>query len=334
MKKINKLLALMFALVIIASALPITTAKAAEKPDIVWTTGADGWKYLQGTDIRVKFKGETITIEGNGELPDFDYWYLYQRPWDGSTCTVLNIGSGITYIGSYAFYNLTEIKYVSMTSTTFVADSTCFAGIGREAIYRIYGSDVTTRQFGNLSVTSMESISRMAQSGNNGACYIMDTEKIATKFQNSTNPTIINVYNSMDSEAPWNSVNDNGNGGVATSIIKITSPGFSSSYGVNAQIKYPGNACYEAFGAFIGDYNFAVPLHISVYKGVDKVTSTSTELQYTLTIPKEYRNLGTSYKLLAIGSGTVYTYDDLDSDPTTITFMTDKPSTTYALIYK
>lgn len=332
-KKFKKIAAVLFALAIIASVLPVNTAKAAA-PNIVWTTGADGWNYLQGTDIRVKSEGELLTIEGNGELPDFDYWYLYQRPWNGTTCTAVNIGEGITYIGSYAFYNLPSINFVVMRSSTFVADSTCFEGIARESVYRIYGSNVTTRQFGNISVTSMDSISRMAQSGNNGAGYILDTETLANKFQNSTNPTIRNVYNAMEEGAPWNNVNANSNGGVATSICKLTTSGVSASYGVNAQIKYPGNACYEAFGAFIGDYNFAIPIYMTVYDGSGIVNSTSTEYQYTLTIPTAYRNLGTTYKLLAIGSGTVYTYDDLDSNPQTVTFKTDKPTTAYALIYK
>jgi hypothetical protein len=332
-KKFKKIAAVLFALAIIASVLPVNTAKAAA-PSIVWTSGADGWSYLQGTDIRARQQGEMLTIEGNGELPDFDYWYLYQRPWNGTTCTTLDIGAGITYIGSYAFYNLSTIKYVFLRSTTFVADATCFQGIARESIFRIYGSDVTTKQFGTISVTSMDSISRMAQSNYNGSCYIMDSSKAVKKFQNSTNPTITNVFDASDEDAPWNSLNDHSNGGVTTSLCKITSSGVSASYGISAQIKYPGNACYEAFAAFIGDYNFAIPLYMTLYHGGEIVQNTNTEYQYTLTIPTEYRNLGTTYKLLAIGSGTVYTYDDLDSNPQTVTFKTDKPTTAYALIYK
>jgi hypothetical protein len=221
-----------------------------------------------------------------------------------------------------------------MRSTTFIADATCFEGIARESNFRIYGSDVTTKQFGTISVTSMDSISRMAQSNYNGSCYIMDSNTIAKKFQNSTNPTITNVFDATDEDAPWNNLNDNGNGGVTTSLCKITSSGVSASYGISAQIRYPGNACYEAFAAFIGDYNFAIPLYMTLYKGGEVIKTTSTEYQYTLTIPNAYRNLGTSYKLLAIGSGTVYTYDDLDSNPQTVTFKTDKPTAAYALIYK
>jgi hypothetical protein len=333
MKKINKIAALLFALAIIVSAIPATSVKASA-PTIIWTQGADGWSYLQGTDIRAKQQDYTLTIEGNGELPDFDYWYLYQRPWDKTSCTTLNIGEGITYIGSYAFYNISSIKYIYLNSSTFINDSTCFEGIASYPIFRIYGDNVTEKQFGTITLTSMDSISRLAQTSWNGACYIMDTVAISEKFQNSTNPTIRNVFYAHQEDAPWNELYNKENGGVVTSICKISTQGISPSYGVSAQNKYQGNACYEAYAAFIGDYNFATTFDITLYNGNQVITKTDTPLQYTLQIPSKYSAIGTTFKLLAIGSGVVYTYDDLDMDSQTITFQTDYPTTSYALIYK
>ena len=69
-------------------------------------------------------------------------------------------------------------------------------------------------------------------------------------------------------------------------------------------------------------------------KNQKTLTQTDKELQYVLTIPEEYRQSGREFRLLAIGSGIVYTYDDLDANNATITFATDKPSTAYALVYR
>jgi hypothetical protein len=336
MKSIRKIMALLCAMAIFVSALPTMTASAAETSEMVWVQGSDGWTYLQGTNIKVKQDGGMLTIEGSGELPDFDYWHLDRRPWGKTTCTHLTIGEGITYIGSYAFYGLSSIKNIYMHSTTFINDTTCFDGIASEPAFRIYGNDnkVTTRQFGAISVSSMDSIKRMAQTNWNGASYVMDDSNTVTQFQTSTNPTIHNVYDAYDADAPWETVSDTGNGGSYTSICKITTTGISSSYGVAAQKQYPGNACYEVYGAFIGDYNLATTFNITLLNGTDTVKTTDVPFTYTLTIPSEYRNLGTTYKLIAIGEGTVYTYDDLDTNYQTITFQTDKPTTSYALIYK
>jgi hypothetical protein len=299
-----------------------------------WTTPGDGWSYLQGTNIKVKSEGDVLYVKGDGALPDYTYWTEMERPWAKSTCTTLMIDSTITYIGSYSFYGMSNLKYIFLNSKTFINDTTCFEGIAYMPIVRIYGTETTSKKFGSITVTSLQSIERMAQSNWTGACYILDTDKAATAFQNSTNPTILNVYNAADTDAPWNAVGDNGNGGVTTSICKITTSGKSSSTGVTAQLKFPGNACYEAYAAFIGDYSLAATYNITLYNGNEKVTGSTRELQYTLTIPKEYRQVGRTFKLLAIGSGTVYTYDDLDSSDETITFSTDKPTTSYALIYK
>jgi hypothetical protein len=299
-----------------------------------WTTPGDGWNYLQGTNIKIKSEGEILYVKGDGALPDYTYWTEMERPWAKSTCTTVMIDDTITYIGSYSFYNMSNLKYIFLSSKTFVADTTCFEGIAYMPIIRITGTETTSKNFGSISVTSMQSIARMAQSNWNGACYILDTDKAATAFQTSTNPTIRNVYNAKDTDAPWNAVGDNGNGGVYNSVCKITTKGASSSLGATAQLVYPGNACYEAYAAFIGDYSLATTYNITLYNGDEKITGTTRELQYTLTIPTAYRQAGRTFKLLAIGSGTVYTYDDLDSSDATITFTTDNPTTSYALIYK
>jgi hypothetical protein len=103
---------------------------------------------------------------------------------------------------------------------------------------------------------------------------------------------------------------------------------------VVAQRRYQGNACYEVFSAFLGDYSFATSYNLILMDSKGKVYTTDKELQYTLTIPKEYRAAGRTFRLLAIGQGEVYVYDDIDASNETITFSTDRLTTAYALIYK
>ncbi|MDE6918270.1 MAG: leucine-rich repeat domain-containing protein [Lachnospiraceae bacterium] len=329
--KCKKGLALLLALVMAFLVMPVPTARAEGAE---WVNYGDGWHYLQGTDIKVKIANDTITIEGTGALPDADYWKLYERPWHTSSATHLQIASTITSIGAYSFYKCSNIKHVSIATSTFIEDKNAFEGIAYCPIFRIVNKDVQTRMIGTIPYTSMDSIQAFAQSNTMGACYILDDSRRAGAFQNSTNPTICNVYWANDSKAPWNSVADNGNGNQATNILRLSSKTPNSSLKVSAQRLYPGRACYEAYAAFIGDYTFATTFNISVEKNNQPVLQTDTEMEYILTIPAEYRSVLRNFRLLAIGAGTVYIYDDLDTAAETITFRTDKPNTAYALVYK
>ena len=129
-------------------------------------------------------------------------------------------------------------------------------------------------------------------------------------------------------------VDVHGNGNVATPILKLADVNPDPSLKVSAQVRYQGMACYEAYAAFIGDYTFATTFNVVVEKNNKSLKKTDQVLQYTLTIPAKYRQAGRSFRLLAIGSGVVPVYDDLDTSDSTITFATDEPTTAYALVYK
>lgn len=330
-KKCKKGFAVMLALVMVLLMMPTVTAKAE---GAVWTNTGDGWHYLQGTDIRVKIVGEVITIEGTGALPDADYWKLYERPWHTSSATHLRISSTITSIGAYSFYKCSNIKSIEMYTSTFIENKNAFEGIASCPIFRIVDAPVQTRMYGTVPYTSLDSIQAFAQSNSMGACYILNNKKRAEEFQNSTNPTICNVYWGDDKSAPWNSVIDNGNGGKTTNICSLSPSTPDYTLKVSAQRLYPGLACYEVYGAFIGDYTFATTFNVSVEKEGKTVYQTDKELEYVLTIPIEYRSALRSFRLIGIGSGEVYIYDDLDSAAETITFRTYRPTTAYALVYK
>lgn len=299
-----------------------------------WVSQGNGWHYLQGTDIKVQIENDMIRITGTGAIPDFDYWKLYERPWHTSTCKYLMIDDTITSLGAYSFYNMENIKYVTMSMNTFIDAKCVFEGISYMPIFRITGKSGQTRMIGTIPYTSYDSIKAFAQTNSMGAAYILDDNKTALEFQESVNPTICNVYNARDEKAPWNDLGNNGNGNVATPILKLSPLNPDYSLRVAAQRRYPGMACYEAYAAFIGDYTFATTYSIVVEKEEKKLEKTDSVLQYILTIPQKYRQAGRSFRLLAIGNGTVNIYDDLDTNNDTITFATDTPTTAYALVYK
>ncbi|MDE7418136.1 MAG: leucine-rich repeat domain-containing protein [Lachnospiraceae bacterium] len=329
--KCKKGFAIVLALVMVFLVMPVVTAKAE---GAVWTNPGDGWHYLQGTNIKVRIANDVISIEGTGALPDADYWKLYERPWHTSSATHLRIASTITSIGAYSFYKCSNIKSVEMYTSTFIENKNAFEGIAYCPIFRIADAEVQTRMIGTIPYTSLDSIQAFAQSNTMGACYILNDNKRAAAFQNSTNPTISNVYRADDKDAPWNNVFDNGNGNQATNICRLSANTPDYTLKVSAQRLYPGLACYEAYAAFIGDYTFATTFNLNVEKEKKTLYQTDKELEYVLTIPAEYRSVLRNFRLLAIGSGTVYIYDDLDTAAETITFRTDKPTTAYALVYK
>ena len=332
---LKKFMTVALAAVLTFSAVPVTTVKAAdETTNYTWVSQGNGWHYLQGTDIKVQIANDMIKISGPGELPDFDYWKLYERPWHTSSCHYVFIDSTITSIGKYAFYKMENIKYVFMDAQTFITDGTCFEGISYKPIFRITGSQTRTEMIGTIPFTSLDSIQAFAQTNTMGAAYILDNKKSAVAFQTSVNPSICNVYWATEEDAPWNDVDNEGNGNVATPILKLSATTPDLSLKISAQRRYPGKACYEAYAAFIGDYNFATTYSIVVEKNNKKVEKTDTTLQYVLTIPEKYRQVGRSFRLLAIGYGVVNIYDDLDANDSTITFETDTPTTAYALVYK
>ena len=100
MKQLKKTLLTLVAL------LAVTTGAWAQGP---WTSG----------DCTVTLSGGTLTVSGNGEMYG-DYDDVDEKaPWvsSASSITSLVIEDGVTYIGDYAFYNLS-----ALTSVTFGKD--------------------------------------------------------------------------------------------------------------------------------------------------------------------------------------------------------------------
>ena len=313
----------------------LSPMRVSAAESVSWTALGNGVHQLDGTDIKAEVAPGTVHITGTGAIPDFDYWKLNKRPWSTCECQSVTIDDTITSIGAYAFYDLPKLKYISISSKTFIKNDTSFYKISANPIFRIYGSDVTTVMIGTIPYTSMDSILAVSQSAGTGRAYVLDNSSLASTFQGKTNPTIQNVYSATDSKAPWNDLVTNWNGNIYTSICKITGPS-PAPYIVTATRSYQGIEAYKAFAAYIGTNTFATTFNITVTANDANKTiipKTNTAYQYTLTIPETFRKSGRVFKLLGIGQNGVTTYDDLDTDGKTITFSAEYPTASYALVY-
>lgn len=336
-KKVNNWRGIMgaaLAVILLVSIFPVTV-KAEGAP--TWVPLGDGWHQLEGTDVKVEVKPGTVHVTGTGALPNYGYWDLKKRPWATNECEAVTIDGSITSIGAYNFFDLPKLKYINISSTTFITDYTSFYKNDQRPIFRIGGSAVTTEMIGTIPYTSMDSIKAIAQSNYTGAAYVLDSNALASAFQGSTNPTLRYVYSAEDGRAPWNDLVTYGNGDEYTSICKLAPNQKNPVCTVRGMKRYQGKACYQAFATAIGDYTFGATFDVVVTANdanKTKISRTNTPLQYVLTVPEEFVKSGRSFKLMAIGEGQVLLYDDQDADGKTVTFTTDYPSTAYALVYK
>ena len=103
-------------------------------------------------------------------------------------------------------------------------------------------------------------------------------------------------------------------------------------YPVDVENAMQGPMCFQVFELVLGDYTIGRTYNI--YAGSDIIRSTDQEVQITLEIPSALYKEGREYKMICVTEGgQPIVYDDLDSDPGTITIKTDK-FYAYALIYK
>lgn len=330
----RKIVALLLAFVLTAGLFPTSTAHAATAG---WTKISDGYYMLDGTDITVEMSGTTMTISGNGALPDYEIRTLSQRPWNKSECTTLIIGEGITYIGTYAFASLTKLKDITLSSTTFIAAKNSFTGISYTPVYRIKGYQAAVMYYGTIPYTSLDSIRAFAFSNNNTdrASFLLDYPYMVEDFQNSTNPTISNVYCAYDSTEPWEDIASNGNGNVETEVCKLASAVSDGYLELDTEVVPADTSYYELFSTVIGSYTFATNFSMEVLlNGNATMYKTIEPLCYTLTIPDEYVQAGRVFKIINSATGSIEILDDLDTNDNTVTFATKTPTSTFALVYE
>lgn len=325
--------ALFLTLALIFSMLPTTTAHAQTS---TWIPCGNGSYLLENTDIIVSISKDTIHVSGNGAIPDYDDSTLANRPWHGSTCKYLVIDDTITAIGDYAFAGLSWLEHITFSSTTFIHSNSAFYDIAHEPVFRIKGYTEAVTYYGTIPYTSLDSIQAFAQSIGHYASFLLDQQYMVSLFQNSTNPTIPNVYWAYDTAKPWEHVADNLNGNVTTECCTFSSLTPGSDFEIETKFGSVSTDYYEVFSNFLEDYTFATAFTMQVSWEVSSkvVNNTFYDYMYELTIPEEFVQAGRSFRIIAIGAGSVDIFDDVDSNDNTMTFVTNTPTKVCALIYK
>lgn len=319
----------------------------------------NGRYQLEGTNVVFEVSGQNLHVTGSGEIPDFDYWELESTPWAKAQIVAITVDGSITSIGKYVFSNpdkadfqlkakgkdgmetadgiMNNLKYVTLSTTTFIKDWTTFNKSGQRVIFRIQSNGVTTEMIGSIPYTSMDSLKAFAQSAATGTSFLFDTHVQASEFQNSTNPTIDNVFAAtdiVDNTAPWTNLDKYHNGGVYVPLAEMKpNPG----YIVTSSKKYQGRACYEAFAAYIGDYTLGCAYNINVTDksaARNKIMKTDQTSQFTITIPENLRKSGRTFKLIGLTQETAGVLENINVTGSTITIQTNYPTATYGLIYK
>lgn len=109
-------------------------------------------------------------------------------------------------------------------------------------------------------------------------------------------------------------------------------PAATNKYAVSVRNAMQGPKCFVSFEAVLGDYTIGrtyniLPENKTAY-------SMSSAAKITLSIPKALRKDGRDFRMICVTeNGMPYVLKDLDNDPNTITFETDKYYA-FALIYK
>ena len=346
MLKINTKLSLLLAVTIfVTSVLSLFPALDVSAASPSWTTLSENTWQLDGSDIVATYSDGTLTITGNGALPDYTIKNMSSRPWHRSIYVrTLKIASTITYIGAYEFANLSYLNNITFGIGTFVADSTSFQGSANYPFFHIVGETPSYVYYGSIAYSSLQSIEAIAYANNKVASFALDSAYLASVFQNSTSPSIENVFDYYSGYNEWEKIgkkDEEGtmvyklNGGIESDFIDLTDGFNVADIEVSEQKIIPDTNYLSTFANNIGDYTYGFAFTMSVVR-LDTYTMTNTfyDYYYTLTLPSELVAAGRTFKLIQISSKGVTILDDLDASDTTVTFATNTPSFTYALVYK
>ncbi len=308
---------------------------------LAWTTFDNGVMVINGTMVTVRVAGDTLYIEGTGEIPDYTLDTLASRPWNGLNFKKVYIAAGITEIGSYAFYGKSNINYVTMPATTFIQDGTSFSGVASDVIFRVAGTGCAYKQFNTILYNSIDSISAntpVSYYSGEKCSIIMDNDSMAQQMRVTAYPYLKYVYSAEDKTSPWSSRKDMTDGAPFQSLAVIDAASKNTIFDtMTAQIKPQGTQYMETISYFLDGYTYLRAYNMTLTTG-----SKHEFVKYTTEYEKYVLKLSTvdqvpyrEYRLIQImPTGHVLYLEDLDSSKETVTFSTFYPSATYALVYK
>lgn len=329
----KKLLGILTICALIASLAMPSNVLAAVNSAWIQEGGSQIWHYTDGaeTDLTAKIQGTTLYIQGNGAVPGYDREHLGNRPWHNQPVQSLVIAGSVTSIGTEAFSNLKNLYRVTMAAGTFIESPTAFAGIAPECIFDITGTNIVSRNIGNVPYTSLDSIAAFMQHYNGVYRFRLANYYMIGWVQSSVSPRITNLapqdalttYSNPDYPIPYYPCS-----------LEFVSP--RPDYTMQAQIqsRQQGTAALEVFSIVLGDATYAAAFNMSVCNSRGIVKRTDAPLTYIMTIPAAFQYPGRQFSLIQLGNGVVNTLQDEDSNDATLTFTTDFPSAVCALVYR
>lgn len=329
----KKLLSILTVCALIVSLAMPSNVMAAGNSTWNQENGKEIWHYTAEpeTDLTATLQGGTLYIQGYGAIPDYDREHLGNRPWHNRSIQSLVIADTVTSIGAEAFSNMKTLYRVTMSAGTFIESPTAFAGIAQDAIFEITGTNIVSRNIGNVPYTSLDSIAAFMQNYNGVYRYRLANYYMIDWVQNSVSPRIENV-SPLDALTTYS--NPNYPIPNYPSTLEFVSPRPDSSMHGHIQCRQQGTTALEIFSIVLGDATYAAAFNMSVSSSKGTITRTNAPLTYVMTIPAAFQYPGRQFSLIQLGKGVVNILEDEDLNDGTLTFTTDYPSAVCALIYK
>lgn len=322
----KKFLSLLCTLAICVAVIPMTS-KAESSTG--WVRQAENDWILQdaatGTDIEVKIVDNVMYVKGHGAIPDYPKDSLGNRPWNGKTVYEIFIEKGITSVGAEAFAYFPDAYKVTLPSSIFIESNTAFGGLNDGCNFYFYGTDIVSRNIGNLPYNNIDSIISTLQKYDNNYFFTFDNYYMVQMVQSGTSPKINNIAASDCYSQYYNP-----NYPLISYNAEIMTAGdWTISY------RRQGTEAMKAFSIMLGDNGYAGTYNIYTKSGKDaKNQYLQNPVQLTVKIPDVFVYPGRSFSLVQIiPGGIVQVLSDEDVSDNTVTFTTNYPYTTYMLYY-
>lgn len=306
---------------------------AADNSTWVKEAGRESWTYTdgQGTNLLARLEDDTLYIRGTGAVPSYDKDCLGNRPWHDKPVRTLIIERGVTSIGAEAFSNLRELRHVTMYVNTFIESPTAFGNDAGGCVFEFFGTDIVSRDVGNVPYNSLDSITAFMQRFNGYYNFTLANYYMINRVQNMAWPKIVNL-------APQDALTTYTN-------LKYPIVNYQSSLEIISQkpeeemytyiySKQQGPAALEVFSLMLGDATYVTSYNMAVTGRSGDIRRTDVPLTYVMTIPAAVQYPGRQFSLIQIQPGVVNILEDEDLSDATLTFTTDFPSTVYALVYR
>ena len=343
MRKLGKrILTMTLAAVIGVTCYAPIEARAERIDHYEWSESSAVWEVSEGVTAYVK--DGVLYFEGNGAIPDYTGANIYERPWHGVLIEAVNVGPGITEIGTKAFAEFKKLKYITVYSTTFIKSGNAFDKIDSAPQVRIMGTEEMTRMIGDkIPYTSLDSWARVAQSRIANIVYIVDNGEMKMKLRQKTLPNVPFVY-SADNEDATRRYKMADKEEEQVQMQDFVSPlRFAPGYEVTGQAVTSQRIVQGEEYLNLVDYylNYVYPDYSYGYSYSNMVTTGDKSYEqfdaprnYQYQIPAELRSPGREFKVIQVVNGQPTVLDDIDSSDSTITFTTNMGTFQYSIIYK